>query len=492
MMIASTSRIWSAAFRGFATVELIILQLLFVGMAVGADELPCVCGWRNNGSGRCDSGAAAPTEWGPEKNIRWKTKLPHRSNASPILVDGRLYVCAEPDDLLCVAADTGRILWQQATTYLDLSITQHLEPATRALLEQARAAQLKRFKPDGMDLGHHPNLIVDGKELPEQLRRPDVHVDAGYTTPTPVSDGRHVFALFATGLVTSFDTEGKRCWTVLPEKPVIRWGQAASPIIAGGRLIVHLEQCYALNLATGEVVWHTPARRRWATPVVLRAGQQELIVLGGGEVLRGSDGMVLADLFPHQDRCDCYVNYWGMSSPIVAGESVYFVDGTPNSDKAVPTVQRFDIKLASEKRVECVRHWRVDVPSGKYFASPVLHDGRLYIVASTLRKQGEKGYDAVLNNRVDGTLLALNAETGELILAHEIGKDTGTYHTISFADGKLWITGHRGITVVLDASPSYREIARDSLEATRSHPLFAGNDLVIRGCENLYRIGGSR
>jgi outer membrane protein assembly factor BamB len=455
-------------------------------------ELPGIRGWRNDGSGRFESVTGGPTEWGSEKNIRWKSPLPHRSNASPILVAGRLYVCAEPDELVCVAADTGRVMWRQASSYLDLSTSQQLEPATRALLEQARAAQLKRFKPDGLDLGHHPNFIGDGKELPEQLRRPEVHVDAGYTTPTPVSDGQNVFALFATGLVTSFDVEGKRRWTVLPEKPVIRWGQGASPIIAGGRLIVHTEQCCALDPATGAVVWRTPARRRWATPVALRAGPQELIVLGGGEVLRASDGKVVADLFPHQDRCDCYVNYFGMSSPIATGESVYFVDATPNTDKTPPTVQRFDLKPASEGRIEFIRRWRVEVPSGKYFASPVLHGGRLYIVASTLRRQGEKNFDAVLNKRVDGTLLALNSETGELIFAHEIGKETGTYHTVTFADGKLWITGHRGITVVVEAGQSYREVARNGLEATRSQPLFLGNDLIIRGCENLYRIGGGR
>ena len=296
-------------------------------------ELPGTRGWRNDGSGRFDSVTAGPTEWGPDKNIRWKAPLPHRSNASPILVDGRLYVCAEPDELVCVAADTGQTLWRQATSYLDLLTGQQLEPATRALLEQARAAQLKRFKPDGLDLGHHPDMIGDAKEAPETLRRPDVHIDAGYATPTPVSDGHNVFVLFATGLVTSFDAGGKRRWTVLPEKPVIRWGQAASPIIAGGRLIVHAEHCWALDPATGAVVWSTPARRRWATPVALRAGTLELIVLGGGEVLRASDGKVVADLFPHQDRCDCYVNYWGMSSPIASGASVYCVDATPTTEK---------------------------------------------------------------------------------------------------------------------------------------------------------------
>jgi hypothetical protein len=92
-------------------------------------ELVGIRGWRNDGSGRFESVTGGPTEWGPEKNIRWKTPLPHRSNASPILVAGRLYVCAEPDELVCVAADTGRVLWRQATSYLDLSTSQQLEPA---------------------------------------------------------------------------------------------------------------------------------------------------------------------------------------------------------------------------------------------------------------------------------------------------------------------------------------------------------------------------
>ena len=90
-------------------------------------DAPSIRGWRNGGGGRFESVTGGLTEWGPEKNIRWKTPLPHRSNASPVLVQGRLYVCAEPDELVCVAADTGRILWRQATTYL-VSVAESQSP----------------------------------------------------------------------------------------------------------------------------------------------------------------------------------------------------------------------------------------------------------------------------------------------------------------------------------------------------------------------------
>lgn len=452
-----------------------------------------VWSWRNGGSGVFAGGAALPTQWSGQQHVRWRTALPHRSNASPILVGNRIFVCAEPDELLAFAADTGQLLWRQIVSYLDTA--ELVDPQIRALWEQQRAARLKQYQPSGLDLGHHPQMLEDAKELPERLQRPKNHVDTGFTTPTPVSDGQNVFAFFATGIAASFDATGQRRWAVLLEKPAIRWGHAASPVIVDGRLIVHAERCYAADLANGRTLWSSPARRRWATPAAMRLGAEWFLILGGGEVLRARDGALMADLFPHTDACDIYVNYWGMSSPLAVEQSVYFIDATPCNAKTTfshsetaPTAQCFDLRGESDGRVTGVRRWRVELPRGKYYASPVLLDRRLYLVASTLRLANEKGFDHVLNRRVDGTLLALDAAQGTVLFAHEIGKDTGTYHTLIAAAGKLWMTGHTGITVVAAAEAQYRELARNTLEPIRSHPIVAGNDIILRTHEHLFRI----
>lgn len=65
----------------------------------------------------------------------WKTPLPKKSNASPILVGDRVFVCGEPDTLLCVSVKDGAILWSSSTTYLDV--------VPEAQREQARAQQAK-------------------------------------------------------------------------------------------------------------------------------------------------------------------------------------------------------------------------------------------------------------------------------------------------------------------------------------------------------------
>ncbi len=69
--------------------------------------------------------------------------------------------------------------------------------------------------------------------------------------------------------------------------------------------------------------------------------------------------------------------------------------------------------------------------------------------------------------------------------------DSGLQTSATFAN--LQITPAKdGVTVAVEAGQSYQELARNRLEATRSQPWFVGNDRILRGCENLYRIGGGR
>jgi hypothetical protein len=42
------------------------------------------------------------------KNIVWMTELPARSTSTPIVVGSRIFVMAEPDELLCLDKQSGR------------------------------------------------------------------------------------------------------------------------------------------------------------------------------------------------------------------------------------------------------------------------------------------------------------------------------------------------------------------------------------------------
>ena len=74
----------------------LVVPLAFVG-SVLADTV----GWRHDGTGKFMD-ATPPTSWSREKNVVWKTAMPGPSNASPVLSGGRIFVCSEPDILLCL------------------------------------------------------------------------------------------------------------------------------------------------------------------------------------------------------------------------------------------------------------------------------------------------------------------------------------------------------------------------------------------------------
>src|SRR5256885_16068917 len=69
-----------------------------------------------NGSGLCPSCGQLPTEFGPQKNVLWKTDLPV-GKSSPVLVGDRIFLTAsDGDDLItmCLSRATGKVQWRNA------------------------------------------------------------------------------------------------------------------------------------------------------------------------------------------------------------------------------------------------------------------------------------------------------------------------------------------------------------------------------------------
>ena len=142
-----------------------------------------------NGSGLCPLCGKLPTEFGPQKNVLWKTELaPGKS--SPVLVGDRIFLTAsEGDDLMtiCLSRTTGKVQWQRSV---------------RAAKREAQHT-----------LNHR-------------------------AAPTPVTDGKSVFVFFADFGLVAYDFEGKQRWQ-LPLGPFnSQHGVVASPVYADGRVIL--------------------------------------------------------------------------------------------------------------------------------------------------------------------------------------------------------------------------------------------------------------
>jgi len=247
-------------------------------------------GWRTDGTGKYPT-ATPPTDWAVDRNVVWTTPLPSWSNATPVVVGNRIFVCSEPDTLLCLDATTGQILWQKTNGYED--VPGFADPAAMAEANK-KAAELRKQigqtqgemwkinralkdKPDDADLKAQlaaaqeklKGLQAEHKAASEPAYvLPKTYQINGYSTPTPVTDGQRIYALFGHGVAACYDLDGNRLWIRFIEHSASEWGHSSSPVLADGKLIVHILNMMALNPATGETLWQVRLPEDWGTPQV--------------------------------------------------------------------------------------------------------------------------------------------------------------------------------------------------------------------------------
>ena len=111
----------------------------------------------------------------------------------------------------------------------------------------------------------------------------------GYTVPTPVTDGKYVFALFGSGVLAALDFDGAIVWREeLPRLKDVDGGVCSSPILYEDTVIVPGITDTGLRAhekATGKLKWEqkTRDRNRMATPALIRIGERtQLIHYAGG------------------------------------------------------------------------------------------------------------------------------------------------------------------------------------------------------------------
>jgi outer membrane protein assembly factor BamB len=435
-------------------------------------------GWRTDGSGQYPK-AEPPLEWSSSKNVVWKTPMPGYGVSHPVPLGERLFTCSEPATLLCLDRKDGKILWQKSCSYSELEIEPEAKERLKKELEEVaeltkkqsaiqremdtlrRALVKEQAPPQDIEQKCKPFRVqIDelnkqklGFPLAQRYTQPSQHPTAGYSAPTPVTDGRNVFVAFGNGLVACYDLEGKREWLRLIEHTNLAFGHSASPILAGGRLLVHFTDLVALDPKTGGELWRLKLPAGWGTPLATRIGEVDVILTPKGGLVRAPDGKLLADRL---GSC-------GANSPVLHGDLAFFAHGGA-------TAIRLPATIAEPLKPETL--WRGKLKGGGYgFCSPVVHDGLLYAAND------------------QGILTVLDASTGNLVYEERLNLGGQVYPSMSLAGHRLYVSSDVGVTVVLEPGREYKELARNKLEPFRSSLVFENKRVYVRTEKNLYCIG---
>lgn len=404
----------------------LIAGLLGVGFAIdlpsGADEIPAAAaqlwpGFRGAGGSAHAVHASPPTTWDAKegKNLVWKTAIARHGMSSPVVCGGRVFITAADHhvrQVLCHDATTGQQLWN-----------------------------------------HDVSAVPEG-ELPFVLE------ETGYASPTPVTNGRLLAAIFATGELVCVDTDGNRVWITQLGIPGNHYGHASSLI--GNEKLVFVQfdqkehqQLLAFDFATGKPLWQANRRAiSWSSPILVdNSGRPELILSNSREV-----DSYDPDTGNHLWRMECLAGE--VASSAAYADGVVFVASEGSAATAIDISNH-------DAGPKILWQWEKSLPDAASLLAT-----RDFLIIPT-------GF---------GTVTCLAAKTGKVQWEHEF--DRGFSSSPILADNRVHIVDLAGTTQIFKLGKDFNPVGTASLgEEAYATPAFVGDRVYLRGLQHLFCVG---
>lgn len=421
------------------------LALLLVALttaAVRAENWPRFRGPTGQG---LSSEQDLPLEWSPERGIRWKTPIPGEGWSSPIVWGDRVFVTTVTEAgtqgrVLALDRNTGRVVWDKQVF----------------------------------------DLVPMRKEAKNS-----------YATPTPVTDGRQVFAVFGDGSMAALDFSGGVLWTNREIQFYSRHGLGASPILHDGLLIMPFDGSNripqagawpqvsdeerlgwqlpwdrgfvaAVDAATGRRAWtgrRGKSRIAHVTPNVLVEDGRALVISPAGDAIQAFDARTGELVWNVYSQGEGVTPSFAMADGLIFTASGF----EKTTIRTVRTGGRGDV---TETHIAWEQRRGAPNQPSLLYVKP-----HLYSVTD------------------GGIVHCYDAATGEVIYAERIGGN----HSASpvYADGRIYFLSENGESAVIAAGPEFKLLARNSIgdERCQASIAISQGHLFIRSDRHLFCVG---
>ena len=450
-----------------------------------------------NGSGVSET-KGLPAEFGPTKNVLWKTALP-AGHSSPVLTRDRIFVTAHNSDklfVICLDRATGKILWQRE-------------------VPRSRAGRLQNVN--------------------------------GPASPSPVTDGSNVYVFFQDFGMISFDANGKERWK-LPLGPFnMFYGFGASPILVDDKIILPVDQdnpasyLIAVDKNSGKVRWkidRPTVISGYSTPIVYQPpqGPKQIVVpesfqLSAYSVADGKRVWWVRGLacemksIASHDSEYLYINGWGFpqNQPGKQVPTISFDEGLAAYDKdkdhvitkaeveaAHGTAMMDKMLVAAFEAFDTDRDEKLNAKDWEVFRSMMSAENGLLAIkmggegdqtANAIRWRYTKPvpqvpstllYHGVLYMINDsGILISFDPATGNVIKQGRLHGAIDKYFSSPVAaDDKVFLIGQGGQVSVLKAAGDWQVLAVNELDdECYATPAIADGHIYIRTRSALYSFG---
>ena len=401
--------------------------------------------WRGPGLNGIALNADPPVTWSETENIKWKTALPGDGQTTPIIWGDRIFLQAA----VPVEGET-----------TDFDATKATRPITG------------RYEFVVLCLDRKSGEILWQKTVCDAVPHQGHHPSTSLAPYSPVTDGQHVWASFGSRGLYCLDYDGNVVWQHALIQMNIRgpFGEGSSPALADGAVVVvtdHTDQSkiFAFEKETGELRWEhnrdEPAT--WATPLPVTVNGQVQVVTSADNFIRSYDAKSGDITWQCGGLTSC-----ASPTPVVANGNVYCATGFRGN-----ALLAIELGHAGDLTGTDAIAWSNNEGPMPHVPTPLIYNGIIYTIEE-------------FKNR----LSAYDAESGNVVFeGKRLDGIKQIYASPMAAAGRIYIPGREGVTVVLDPTDNAKILAANKLDdILDGSPAAIGNELYLRGRENLYCI----
>ena len=423
--------------------------------AIGADDWPH---WRGPQANGVSSEQTLPTQWSATENVAWKAPIAGVGISTPIVSGDRLFV----------------------TSQLGSGISR---PGPRLVQGGDATAMGERALGSGRAAADEGKTVfiveafgrADGKRVWERRIEAEgaltpTHEKHNLATPSPVTDGTSVFAVFGTGQLVALDRNGTVVWQRHLGKEYspfdIQWGHGSSPVLYGDTLMLlcdHPSASYlvALDKRTGKERWKADrgkGRVSYSTPLIVQGASGDEVIVNSSQRIDAYDPKS-GTLLWHTGTD----NRFPVPSPVFHNGVIFASRGYRSGPyMAIKTGGRGDITAS---------HVVWAVPTGAPYVSSLLHyDGIVYMANDV------------------GVLTAVDATTGERVWQERV---EGVFSASPVGGGgHVYFVSENGDTIVVKAGRKPQIVARNPIgERALASPAIANGRVFLRTDEHVIAVG---
>lgn len=487
---------------------------LVAGLSVameGVAAAPSWPQWRGPlGTGEAPE-ANPPTRWSETNHVQWKVKLPGNGASTPIIWGDLVFVqtaimvgnagpagpgaapkASAGRDGAAIRPGAGliQVAREVATGAAGAPQGVVMAQAEPATTPGAAGTNPGRRRPGGgggggggmrsetptekhqfvlMALDRATGRTVWQKVVREEVPHEGHHRDHGYSSSSPVTDGRRVFGWFGSRGLHCLDLQGNLKWQKDLGRMRTRnaFGEGSSPALHGGTVVVNWDHegedfIVAFDVESGKELWRNRRDEltTWTTPLVVEHGGKAQVVVPATTRIRSYDLATGAQLW----ECG------GMTAnviptPVAGFGRVYCTSGFRGA--ALLAINLGSNGDLTGTDAIAWQHGK----STPYVPSPLLAGGRIYFGS---------GNNAMLS--------CLDARTGRVFFeAERLESISGLYASPVAAGGRVYVAGRNGVTAVLRQSDAMEVLATNTLDDKfDASPAVVGRQLFLRGHQHLY------